>query len=172
MGGKVAQLIAGRNLVKGLKGVVLLAPAPPTPFELPSDMKKQQLTAYSSAESAECVVKSVLSASRLSDESIALLVEDMLKGNEFAKAAWPGYAMGEGIVEEARKINVPVLVLGGEKDVVEPVERLREGVLESIDGAELVMVEGSGHLLPLEAPAQVARQIERFAAKMPRSSDE
>jgi len=41
MGGKVAQLIAGRNLVKRLKGVVLLAPAPLTPFELPPDMKEQ-----------------------------------------------------------------------------------------------------------------------------------
>jgi len=166
MGGKVAQLIAGRNLVKGLEGVVLLAPAPPIPFELPLDMKEQQLTAYSNAESAEFVARNVLSASGLSDTSIISLVEDMLKGNKFAKAAWPGYAMGENIVEQAGQINVPVLVIGGEKDIVEPVDRLRKEVLGSIDGAELMVVKGSGHLLPLEAPALVARHIENFVAQV------
>lgn len=90
----------------------------------------------------------------------------MLKGNKFAKAAWPGHAMGENIVEQAGQINVPVLVIGGEKDIVEPVDRLRKEVLGSIDGAELMVVKGSGHLLPLEAPALVARHIENFVAQV------
>jgi 3-oxoadipate enol-lactonase len=166
MGGKVAQLVAGRHLLKGLKGVVLIAPAPPAPLELPPDMKEQQLTAYSNAESAEFVARNVLSVSQLSDDSIALLVEDMLKGNMFAIAAWPKYAMGEDIVEQAGKISVPVLVIGGEKDRVEPVERLRKEVLETIGGAEMRVIEGSGHLLPIEAPALVARYIEDFVAKV------
>jgi 3-oxoadipate enol-lactonase len=166
MGGKVAQLIAGRSVVKGLKGVVLIAPAPPTPFELPSNMKEQQLTAYSSAESAEFVARNVLSASNLSDETISSLVKDMMKGNKFAKAAWPEYAMAEDIVDQAEKINVPVLVVGGEKDVVEPVGRLRKEVLGKIQGAELVVIEGSGHLLPVEKSTLVAGSIEHFVAKI------
>jgi 3-oxoadipate enol-lactonase len=166
MGGKVSQLIAGRNLVNGLKGVVLIAPAPPTPFELPGDMKEQQLTAYSSAGSAEFVAKNVLSTSQLSDETVSILVEDMLKGNEYAKAAWPEYAMGEDIVEQASRINVPVLVIGGGKDLVEPVERLRKEVLGRICGAELVVIEESGHLLPVEAPALVVSNIGNFVEKI------
>ena len=166
MGGKVAQLISGKNPVKGLKGVVLIAPAPPTPFELPPDMKEQQLTAYLSPESAEFVARNVLSASILSDETISSLVEDMLKGNKSAKAAWPEYAMGEDIVEQAEKINVPVFVIGGGKDIVEPMERLREEVLGRISGAELEVIEASGHLLPVEYPELVARNIEDFTARI------
>jgi pimeloyl-ACP methyl ester carboxylesterase len=166
MGGKVAQLIAGRNGLKGLKGLVLIAPAPPTPLELPPDMKEQQLTAYSSTESAEFVTRNVLSASELSDGSVALIVEDMLKGNVFARAAWPEYAMGEDIVEHASKISVPVLVIGGGKDKVEPVGRLEKEILGTIDGAEMRVIENSGHLLPVEAPTLVARYIEYFAAKV------
>jgi pimeloyl-ACP methyl ester carboxylesterase len=166
MGGKVAQLIAGRKLVRGLKGVVLIAPAPQAPFQLPANMKEQQLTAYSSPESADFVTRNVLSASELSDEVIASLVDDMLKGNEFAKAAWPEYAMGEDIVDEGRKINVPVLVIGGEKDIIEPVERLRREVLGRIEGAELVVIKGSGHLLPVEAANLVAQNIEEFANRL------
>lgn len=166
MGGKVSQLIAGRNLVSGLKGVVLIAPAPPIPFDLPADMKEQQLTAYSSAGSAEFVARNVLSASKLSDETVSILVEDMLKGNNFAKAAWPEYAMGEDVAEQASRINVPVLVIGGGKDVVEPVERLRKEVLERVRGVELVVIEESGHLLPVEASALVALNVQNFVEKM------
>ena len=82
------------------------------------------MIAYSNAESAEFVARNVLSASGLFDESIISLIENMLKGNKSAKAAWPGYAMGENIVEQAGQINIPVLVIGGEKDIVEPVDRL------------------------------------------------
>ncbi|KAE9374495.1 alpha/beta-hydrolase [Stipitochalara longipes BDJ] len=166
MGGKVAQLIAGSDLVSGLKGVVLIAPAPPTPFELPPEMKEQQLTAYSSPESATFVTRNILSASKLPDETISLLVNDMLKGNEFAKAAWPSYAMGEDIVDQAIQIKVPVLVIGGGRDIVEPIERLRKEVLGRIQGAELVVIEESGHLLPVEAPVAVALHIGHFAARV------
>jgi 3-oxoadipate enol-lactonase len=166
MGGKVAQFISGRNLMKGLKGVVLIAPAPPIPFELPSDMKEQQLTAYSSAASAEFVARNVLSASKLSDVTISALAEDMLKGNEFAKAAWPEYAMREDIVEKANRINVPVLVIAGRKDMVEPVERVRKEVLEKIQEAKMVVIEESGHMLPVEVPLLVARNIEQFVARV------
>jgi pimeloyl-ACP methyl ester carboxylesterase len=162
MGGKLVQLIAGRNVVKGLKGLILIAPAPPTPFELPPDMKETQISAYSTPASAEFVVRNVLSSSALSDETIKTLVEDMVKGNEFAKKAWPAYGMKEDILEDSRRINVPVLVIAGEYDRVEPPERFTAGVLGNIKAAEMVVIEGSGHLLPVEAPSKVAQSIAGF----------
>lgn len=164
MGGKVGQLVAGRQVVKGLKGLILIAPAPPTPLELPPEMKKIQLAAYSGPESAEFVVRNVLSSSELSDETVGNLVQDMLKGNEYAKEAWPAYAMGEDIVEEARKIDIPVLVIAGGHDKVEPVERLRSEVLGNIHGAQMSIIQDSGHLIPVEAPSKVAHNIGIFLA--------
>jgi pimeloyl-ACP methyl ester carboxylesterase len=58
--------------------------------------------------------------------------------------------MGEDIVGDARKIAVPLLVIGGEKDMVETVEKVRRDVLGVVRG-EMVVVEGAGHLLPVEA---------------------
>jgi 3-oxoadipate enol-lactonase len=166
MGGKVAQLLAGRNVFGDrLKGVVLIAPAPPTPFQLPGEMKEQQRTAFSTSESAEFVVRNVLTNIPLSEETVQLLVEDMLKGNKYAREAWPEYAMGEDIVGDARKIAVPLLVIGGEKDQVEVVERLKGEVLGNVKG-ELVVVEGAGHLLPVEAPEAVAGFIDGFVGKV------
>jgi 3-oxoadipate enol-lactonase len=166
MGGKVAQLIAGRGQVKGLKGVVLIAPAPPTPLALSPEMKKQQLVAYSSPQSAEFVVRNVLSSSKLDDEVVSMLVEDMVKGNEFARAAWPAYAMAENVVKDVKNIDVPVLVISGEMDRVETSERLKSEVLGNVRGAEMVTVKDSGHLLLAEAPAEVSRLVKVFARKI------
>ena len=170
MGGKVAQLIAGRGVVKGLRGVVLIAPAPPTPLVLPADMKAAQMSAYSTPESAEFVVRNVLSGSATSNETVAMLVADIMKGNAYARDAWPVYAMLEDIVVDVKRIRVPVLVVAGEQDKLEPIERLRSEVLGNLLLAEaekeMVVVKGSGHLLPVEAPLEVAQHIERFVGKI------
>jgi len=168
MGGKVVQLIAGRGLTKGLKGIVLLAPAPPSPLVIPVDMKTTQMSAYSTPESAEFVVRNVLSASPLTDETIAMLVADIMKGNNYASMAWPVYAMLEDIVAEVKKSKVPVLVVAAELDKIEPIERLRSEVLENSVEAdtEMVVVKGSGHLLPVESPLEVSKCIEGFVRKV------
>lgn len=162
MGGKVAQLVAGRRHVDGVKGVVLIGPAPPSPLELSPAMRETQLSAYSSHQSAEFVARNVLSSAELSDEIVRSLVEDMMKGNDFAKAAWPAYGMSENIVAESKSIEVAVLVIGGELDKVEPCERLMTEIIGNIQKAKLVTVNGSGHLIPLEAPLEVARHMENF----------
>ena len=99
---------------------------------------------------------------KITEETNTMLVEDMLRGNAFATAAWPNYAMGEDVLAATRSIKVPVLVISGELDIVEPVERLRIEVIGNIEHAQLVVVPGSGHLLPVEAPQQAAGYIESF----------
>jgi 3-oxoadipate enol-lactonase len=165
MGGKVAQLIAGRNVFGSqLKGMVLIAPAPPTPLQLPEDMREQQRAAYATYQSAEFVIRNVLTSKSLSDATVQMLVQDMLKGNKFSREAWPDYGMGEDIVRDAEKITVPVLMIGGEKDRIETVEKVRKEVMEVVN-CEMIVVKGSGHLLPVEAPDEVAGLIERFLSR-------
>lgn len=166
MGGKVAQLVAGRGRAPGLSALMLIGPAPPTPLELPPDMRSVQLSAYSNRQSAEFVVKNVLSSSALSDENVINLVDDMVKGNELAKSAWPSYGMAEDIVAESKMIKVPVLVIAGERDRVEPLERLKIEVVGNIPTAKLVIVKSSGHLIPYEAPLEVVRFIKDFLSNI------
>jgi pimeloyl-ACP methyl ester carboxylesterase len=51
MGGKVAQFLAAQRPA-GLEGLVLVAPAPPTPQNLPEAAKQAQLHAYDNRENA------------------------------------------------------------------------------------------------------------------------
>jgi 3-oxoadipate enol-lactonase len=144
----------------------VIASAPPTPLVLPLEMKKQQLLAYNSPQSAEFVIRNILSSARLENEVVSMLIEDMTRGNESAKAAWPSYGMAENILEDAEKIDVQILIIAGSKDRVEPVERLRREVVEILDGSEMVVVEDSGHLLPVEAPVEVARLVRVFVEQI------
>jgi pimeloyl-ACP methyl ester carboxylesterase len=164
MGGKVAQAVAGRNNVPGLRGLVLVAPAPPTQLNIPEDIREQQRHAYDSEENADFVARNVLTApdSGLSDEAFKAVVRDMLRGNEAAKFAWPMITLHEGIVNLARAINLPTLVIAGEKDVVEPPSRVESELMGTIQGAKMVIQEGTGHLMPIEKPTGLSEHITRF----------
>jgi 3-oxoadipate enol-lactonase len=91
-----------------------------------------------------------------------------MKENTYASAAWPVYAILEDIVVEVKKIKVPVLVVAAELDKLKPIERLRSEVLDNLVEAdtEMVVVRGSGHLLPVEGPLEVAKCIEVFVDKV------
>jgi 3-oxoadipate enol-lactonase len=165
MGGKVAQLIASQR-PPGLQKLILLAPAPPTPLVLPTEeMRQQQIHAYDTPEAAEFVIRNVLSSTTLADDDVKITVRDCMSGSDVATTAWPMYAAGEDISSEVGKINVPVLVLVGELNRVEPVERVRTEVVSRISGAKLTALHGVGHLLPLESSKEVVQEIEAFVQR-------
>ncbi|MFI6435379.1 alpha/beta fold hydrolase [Streptomyces sp. NPDC050759] len=59
---------------------------------------------------------------------------------------------------EIAKIAVPTLIVAGDADVITPL-RLSEEMASSIPAAELNVLEGIGHLSPLEDPAAVAARL-------------
>ena len=159
MGAKVAQLIAGDTSFQGLQAIVLVSPAPPSPLNLDDEMREQQIHAYDTEQTAIIVAKSVLTASSPSEMIVAGLVTDMLKGNPFAKSAWPSYAMREDISDAAKRIKVRTLIVAAELDQIEPIERVRSMVQGAIADAELVVLPASGHLSPIDKPKEVAEAI-------------
>jgi pimeloyl-ACP methyl ester carboxylesterase len=91
------------------------------------------------------------------------VIVDSLRGAPAAKRAWPTEALPEDIRSDARLINVPTLVLSGDRDQVDPTPRLREELLPCIPGSRLQVLPHVGHLSMLEAPEAVARAIREFA---------
>lgn len=165
MGGKVAQCVAGRR-PQGLAGVVLVAPSPPLPMAVGDEQRAAMAHAYDSRESVEAVLDNVLSASPLSTALREQVIEDSLAGAPQAKEAWPRSAMRENIAEAAARIEVPVLVIAGERDLVDSPDTLRTALLPYISHAHMDMLPGIGHLSPLEAPADLARRIDGFVATL------
>jgi Predicted hydrolases or acyltransferases (alpha/beta hydrolase superfamily) len=59
------------------------------------------------------------------------------------------------------KIDVPVIVISGEHDRVDP-PKAASRAAAAHSQAKLVVLPGVGHLLPLEAPADLANVIKAF----------
>ena len=58
-------------------------------------------------------------------------------------------------------LHCPTLVLCGDEDVLTP-PKLAEEIDSAVPGAELEIIEGSGHLATLERPQAVSRALNRF----------
>lgn len=165
MGGKLAQLLASQRPA-GLAGVVLVATAPPGPSVFPLEQRVMMSHAYDTAASAEATCSQVLTAKPLSVADRQQVVEDSLAGTIAAKQAWPMATMMEDISSEVSRIAVPVLVIAGELDQVDPVELIRSHVMPHLPSATLEVLGGTGHLSPLESPDELAGLIAGFVASL------
>lgn len=65
------------------------------------------------------------------------------------------------IVDRIDRIDAPALVMVGEEDAAIPPTHGRR-LAECLPDAELVEVEGAGHMLPIEAPERVAEEVAGF----------
>lgn len=165
MGGKVAQLLASRRPA-GLRGVVLVAPAPARPAPVPSEVRAGMAAAYDSRESVLATVDAVLAHAPLGERIREQIVQDSLAGAAPAKHEWPASTIIEDVSAELGRIEAPVLVVVGEHDQVEPVDLMRSHVLAAIPGARLEVIPGAGHLLPLERPDQLGDRIAAFRKRV------
>ncbi|RHZ59229.1 hypothetical protein CDV55_105932 [Aspergillus turcosus] len=177
MGAKVAMASLNMlplDLLQRLNGLVMVAPAPPTPLRLPPEMREQQKSAYENAESVRWTVSHVLAnPENLDEKDMEMVVRDSLRGNQAAKTAWPMYGMAEDVseglqraLESVDKEKLRVRILVGESDVVEPKERVDREVRQFFErcGIRVSMrsVAGVKHLLPLECPGMLRQEISNF----------
>ncbi len=165
MGGKIAQLIASRK-PKGLAGLVLVAPSPPTPLGLPPEVREGMESAYSSVASVETTIDQVLTAKPLTEDQRKQVIDDSLHGGAAAKIAWPRYTSQEDISAVVSGITVPTLVIAGELDRVDSVSTLETELLARIPHAVMHVLPGTGHLSPLESPRDVAESIGKFLSSL------
>ncbi|MDO4570294.1 MAG: alpha/beta fold hydrolase [Planctomycetia bacterium] len=76
-------------------------------------------------------------------------------------AAARGMAQRHDFSNELQNIDVPTLVLAGEKDALSPPEAMR-ALAERIPSAEFHVISGAGHLAPLENADETNNIIQNF----------
>jgi len=69
------------------------------------------------------------------------------------------------LTQETCKISVPSLVICGAEDKMTPLDFSRQ-LAASISGATLEIVEGAGHMVMLERPAEFNMSLDKFAASI------
>lgn len=63
---------------------------------------------------------------------------------------------------------MPILLIAAEHDQVDTVEWLQQELLPLLPEAQWVVIPNAGHLVMLEAPAEVARLIDTFVHDLDR----
>jgi pimeloyl-ACP methyl ester carboxylesterase len=76
-------------------------------------------------------------------------------------AALRGMAERADFTSQLGEIDVPALVICGEHDAISPPAEMR-GIASAMPNATFELIEGAGHMAPLESPAAVNHAIARF----------
>ncbi|MER5697957.1 alpha/beta hydrolase [Streptomyces mirabilis] len=159
MGGKVAQLIAAARPA-GLRALVLVGSGPAKPAAQITPEYRQGLShAYDTDESIANARDDILTATELPESIKSRIAADSRAGADVARTEWPLCGIAEDITEHTRAISVPALVVAGQYDRVEPVEVLLDNLVPYLAGADFMVIPNTGHLIPLEAPADLVDAI-------------
>ena len=90
-------------------------------------------------------------------------VRRMIAGNrrDGVAAAQRGMAARPDASDILPTIRVPTLVIAGEHDAISPVDEMR-AFAAKIAGAEFAVIQGAGHMSPMENAAEFNRVLEKF----------
>ncbi len=176
MGAKIAACLArraedGEPGLAGLVGLVLLAGSPPGPEPMAEAVRQEMLgwfagSAQTSRDQAERFIARNVGAP-LQGAATRQAVDDVLRAHPEAWAAWLEAGSREDWTSRIGVLRTPTLLIaGGEDGDLGPAAQRALAARHFAD-ARLVVLDGAGHLLPLERPADVARLIAEHAAPPP-----
>lgn len=158
MGGKIALQVAASSVFRVPQQLILIAPSPPTQEPMPADEKQRLLEHHPSEENAATTVDQATQQS-LAPEQRAIAIQTHTQAHPSAWQWWLQTGMNHSIADQLDKIRVPITVIASPDDPVIPFDVLQQDLLTPIKQAQLVQLDGLGHLMPLEAPEQIAAAI-------------
>lgn len=160
MGGKIALTLAARQPA-GLRGLVLIAPSPPTPEPIEPAQREHLLQTWGQRAAAEETFRTI-TVSPVSAAIQQKIIADNLRSSRSGWKGWLKTGSLETIAERMSHITVPALVLVGDQEPLLPESFQRGNVLTHLPQATLELIVGVGHLPPLENPEATADALLRF----------
>ena len=159
MGGKIALGAASLGL-DGLESVILLAPSPPSPEPMSEENRAAMLARHGTRSGALETLR-LASTRQLAPELLELFIEDDLATSEGDWQFWLEQGSREDCSFLLESIGVPVRILVGEHDGSMTSELMKTTLVEPLRAlnapeTQLQVVPDAGHLLPIEAPREVA----------------
>lgn len=165
MGGKLALGAASLGL-DGLESVILLAPSPPSPEPMSEASRAAMLARHGTREGALETIH--LAAKRpLSPSLLEMAVEDALATSQNDWENWLERGSRQDCTFVLAGLPVPVRIVVGEDDHRMTPDLMKRTLIEplgalGVPAPPLEVIAGAGHLLPLEAPLEVAQWLTRW----------
>lgn len=177
MGGKVAAVLARRSLndvagLEGLRGLVLVSASPAGPEPMTEEKRAGALKTMGESTSdpaadrkhAEKWVDDNTGKLPLPAEVRATAVRGVLEMNRTAFRRWMESGSKEDWSGFVGQLPLPALLFAGSEDEGLGEAAQREKTLPHIPEAEMVVLQGAGHLAPMERPGELVERITEFFA--------
>jgi hypothetical protein len=180
MSGKVTMVLARRLADAGdasLQGLVLVAPSPPGPEPMGDDKRAMMLRLLGTGmrlddadgRDARTRARAYITKNELRD--IPPAVEErasleVLKMNPAAWTAWVESGSREDWAERVGILDLPALVIAGEKDLSLGPRQQAEHTMPHLRRGRLEVVPNCSHLVPMESPAAMAEYLRGFVQRL------
>ena len=165
LGGAIALALAARDPAR-VRGLVLIASCVKLPLV---DSVGERLVAYLPGPLRRLVffsmAKKVLFAPQAPADAIELAMRDLRACRPETIMSDVRAARAMDLTEQAAALDVPTLVLAGGRDRL-TTPALAERLSALIRRSRLRLADGVGHMLPMEAPEWVNREIATFVASL------
>ena len=159
MGGKLALYAATINEGQKPKKILLVAPSPPTTEDMPKAERDRMLKHPDAAESLTSVKNAI--KKKLGKKKFAYAIESQLRVDENTWAWWLTKGMKNDVSKRISNLDIPVHVIFSKGDPVITPEAIYEEVLPHLKKPSFVAFGKVGHLIPMESPRKLARQIKK-----------
>ncbi len=168
MGAKIAAVLArraenGEAGLAGLRGMVLLGGSPPGPEPMQEAQRTSMLGWFTGdmatwLEQARDYIGNNVAAP-LPPAEMRRAMMDVMRMRQAAWAAWLNSGSREDWADRIGVLHTPALILSGAEDADLGEDAQRRLAAPHYASRRLVTLQDTGHLLPLERPAEVARLI-------------
>jgi pimeloyl-ACP methyl ester carboxylesterase len=173
MSGKVAMVAARRAADRGdrqLAGLVLVAPSPPGPEPMGEEKRTMMLGLLGERHDDDRArARSYITKNELRDIPPAIEERaraEVLRMNRSAWVAWLMHGSKEDWAEHVGVVDLPALVIAGEKDLSLGPDQQREVTMPHLSRSALKVVGNCSHLVPMEKPEEMAAMLRDFLAAL------
>lgn len=163
MGGKIAFCIATQKPA-GLKALILVAPSPPTPEPMQEQDRADLMNAFGDRLAIEELIMKI-THKPLSKEVYEQTIQSHLQASQTAWNSWIEIGSKEDISFLMSNITLPATVISGSEDPNFSSDFLKTEFINYFPSALFTEIKGSGHLIPIETPIELADSIQKFLVK-------
>ncbi|GLU55471.1 alpha/beta fold hydrolase [Dyadobacter frigoris] len=160
MGGKIALYIAAKKTLD-VTSLILVAPSPPTPEPMTETYRQKMLESYGNKLAIEELIGKI-TAKPLPEFLFESAVREHLQISEMGWVSWLEKGSREDISSFMPIVNSNLLVISGSKDPNFSSSYLRKEFTKYFPSATFKEIRNSGHLIPVEYPAELADLIQDF----------
>lgn len=163
MGAKIALQFASAE-PDGLKSLILLAASPPVSEPMKDEDRLALIEMYGKPDLIRKHFAAIVYRS-LQEKVLEELIEDNLRCSAAAWNSWAETGSREDISELMSGIAVPVHLVAGEFDKPLTPDYLQEVSKKYFPASKVSTILNAAHLLPIEAPHEIAELISTIAAE-------